>query len=534
MPTVAPRSANATAVAAPIPDDAPVTRTFTRTSTRSAARSPSFHPTLQGPATACLAVGSAIDPRNVPGVSTTSTGTSWPVSSPKKAHHSWTLTASSPPQFTIARGHGRGVEQGRGLAVDVVLVDRHVGTRVPAGGDALARDRGVEVVHGQAAVGAVRSVHAGDRHRQVVEARRTCGPRPPRAIFDMEYGGEIDELTSPSGSVSTYTCSGSSLRPVHRVRRHHQRGLRSRGSAASSSPVPSAFTVIAWSKSMPGPWYAARCTTYVKSSGTPVKSPVAMSHDAGGHAERVDLRPALLVGEARDAPHLVVGGEVAGERERDLPSRSGDEDLLARQHGPDATPTRYGAGHVTPRTLATRDRGGTARPVGVAGRDPAAPRALRTRARLPRHGHDGFPVHPRRARRPRGAGARRAARVVRHDAERTEGVGALRRQPHRRFRRRRPRARHRLLPRRARPTQRRLGRRDAAVLGHLRARRQPRRHGVVLRPAEVPALVHGRRARTAVHTAPASAPATTRSPPTSSPTRSSRGAASGTRSAWIP
>ena len=50
------------------------------------------------------------------------------------------------------------------------------------------------------------------------------------------------------------------------------------------------------------------------------------------------------------------------------------------------------------------------------------------------------------------ARTRRVARLVREDAERTEDVGALRRQPHRRLRRRRPRARHRVLPRRARPT----------------------------------------------------------------------------------
>ena len=45
-----------------------------------------------------------MEPRRVPGVSTTSTGTSWPVSSAKYAHHSCTLTASSPPQFTMRAG----------------------------------------------------------------------------------------------------------------------------------------------------------------------------------------------------------------------------------------------------------------------------------------------------------------------------------------------------------------------------------------------------------------------------------------------
>ena len=55
--------------------------------------------------------------------------------------------------------------------------------------------------------------------------------------------------------------------------------------------------------------------------------------DDGRDPELVDPLTAPLLGEPGDAPHLVVGGQVPGERERDLPGRPGDEDLLARQHG---------------------------------------------------------------------------------------------------------------------------------------------------------------------------------------------------------
>ena len=51
-----------------------------------------------------------------------------------------------------------------------------------------------------------------------------------------------------------------------------------------------------------------------------------------GHADRVDLRAGGGIAEAGDPPHFVVGREVLRERERDLPGRAGDEDLLAREH----------------------------------------------------------------------------------------------------------------------------------------------------------------------------------------------------------
>ena len=48
--------------------------------------------------------------------------------------------------------------------------------------------------------------------------------------------------------------------------------------------------------------------------------------------EVVDQRARRRIPEAGDAPHLVVAGEVRGERERDLAGGAGDEDLLAREH----------------------------------------------------------------------------------------------------------------------------------------------------------------------------------------------------------
>jgi hypothetical protein len=55
--------------------------------------------------------------------------------------------------------------------------------------------------------------------------------------------------------------------------------------------------------------------------------------DSGRDAQCGNSITALGIREAGDAPHVVVGREVPGERERDLPRGSGDEDLLARQHG---------------------------------------------------------------------------------------------------------------------------------------------------------------------------------------------------------
>src|SRR5207247_1920252 len=62
----------------------------------------------------------------------------------------------------------------------------------------------------------------------------------------------------------------------------------------------------------------------------------------GGDPQRVDPLAIGRIGEARDAPDLVVAREGAGQRERDLPGRPGDEDLLARQHAVDVivTPCR--------------------------------------------------------------------------------------------------------------------------------------------------------------------------------------------------
>src|SRR5580765_7774141 len=65
---------------------------------------PSRHETVHGPVIDARLVASMIAPRAVPGISFTTTFASRPVTSPKYAHHSCGLTASSPPQFTIVAG----------------------------------------------------------------------------------------------------------------------------------------------------------------------------------------------------------------------------------------------------------------------------------------------------------------------------------------------------------------------------------------------------------------------------------------------
>ena len=66
----------------------------------------------------------------------------------------------------------------------------------------------------------MRGDHTGRSNcRAHVRATASC------AIFDIEYGGDSDEFTSPSGSVSTVHVQRIVVRPVHRVGRHHQRGL---------------------------------------------------------------------------------------------------------------------------------------------------------------------------------------------------------------------------------------------------------------------------------------------------------------------
>src|SRR3954453_4646525 len=65
---------------------------------------PSRQDTVHGPVIDARFVASMIEPRVVPGISFTMTFAARPVSSPKYAHHSCGLTASSPPQFTIVAG----------------------------------------------------------------------------------------------------------------------------------------------------------------------------------------------------------------------------------------------------------------------------------------------------------------------------------------------------------------------------------------------------------------------------------------------
>ena len=71
-----------------MPDDEPVTRTVVMATNAAPRRDsqtrrmPSFHVTVHGPVNAARLASLAIDPRNVPGVSTTFTTAFVPVSSP--------------------------------------------------------------------------------------------------------------------------------------------------------------------------------------------------------------------------------------------------------------------------------------------------------------------------------------------------------------------------------------------------------------------------------------------------------------------
>ena len=96
--------------------------------------------------------------------------------------------------------------------------------------------------------------------------------------------------------------------------------------------MPSALTRIACVVVEPGPHERGEVQHVGEVVGQVAEVAVAEVAHERGHADGVDLLARRRVAEARDPPHLVVGREVLGERERDLPRRAGDEDLLARQH----------------------------------------------------------------------------------------------------------------------------------------------------------------------------------------------------------
>ena len=58
-----------------------------------------------------------------------------------------------------------------------------------------------------------------------------------------------------------------------------------------------------------------------------------------GDPRVVDLGACRGIGEAGGAPHLVVGGERAGERERNRAVHARHEDLLTGDHGGERSPT---------------------------------------------------------------------------------------------------------------------------------------------------------------------------------------------------
>ena len=215
-----------------------------------------------------------------------------------------------------------------------------------------------------------------------------------------------------------------------------------------------------------------------------------------------------------------------GQRERDLPGRPGDEDLLARQHGR----RRYSRARVWSPACHDSGPGNPPTPMPASTGWSRSPRSgscpVRYALALDSRDMDMmvslFTPDVRVGRESSGAAALRDVVRQRRSASRRMSVHFVGNHivdfddaDHA--------TRHRVLPRRARSRRRRLGRGHAPVLGHLRARRRADRQGVVLRAAQVPAAGTWSTRSSGRPTAPASGPATTRSPPTSSPRRSSRG-----------
>ena len=205
-----------------------------------------------------------------------------------------------------------------------------VRARVPARRDRVAgRDR-VEVHRGQAAVRSVRRVHARDHHRQVERPRAVTGDgllrdlrhRVRRRVRRVHLADRVGLEEHVHRIV---------LRPVHRVRRHHERRLRL---PAVREQQPGALGVHADRvvEVEPGPHERGEVQHVGEVVGQLGEVAVADVAHERGHADRVDLLACRGIAEACDPPHLVVGREVLRERERDLPGRAGDQDLLARQH----------------------------------------------------------------------------------------------------------------------------------------------------------------------------------------------------------
>ena len=166
---------------------------------------------------------------------------STPRSSPKNAEYSCTLTGSSPAQFTMVAGHAGGVEQRFEVRADVVVVDRAVGHRVPAGVHRLAGRDGVEVPDRQPALVAVRRAHPGDGRRAGRTTARSSGPRPPRRSCETEYGADGGAIASPSGSSSRNACHGSGC-GLYTVTVDITSAALALRQCSSTNPVPSALT----------------------------------------------------------------------------------------------------------------------------------------------------------------------------------------------------------------------------------------------------------------------------------------------------
>src|SRR3954451_19439174 len=206
---------------------------------------PSRHETAHGPVIDARLVASMIEPRVVPGISFTTTFAARPVSSPKYVHHSCGPTASSPPQFTIVAGTLAAPSSG---SVCALMSSWWIGLygqgsqRVVTGSPATIQSRWYV---GSPPFGPydafIRAMTTG-RSNIRAHVRATASS----AIFDIEYVGACGEFASPSGSVSTTTCIGSSTGRYTDAVDITSADFAAR-QCCSSSPVPSALTRSAWS-----------------------------------------------------------------------------------------------------------------------------------------------------------------------------------------------------------------------------------------------------------------------------------------------
>ena len=265
MPTVAPRCANATAVAAPMPDEAPVTRTFTGTS----------------PVPGGVRGTEAVLPRHPARTGDRLPGGRVRDRPPQRARRlddvdrdvvAGELGEERAPLLHADRARRRPssrcgpapIAASSSAAVCRLMSSSWIGMyghgsqRVVTALPGRPRRRGgttgspplgpYDAFMRAITTGRSSSARARAGHRLLRDLRHRVRRRQ-RRVHLAERIGLDEHVQRVVAAAGTPSASTSPARPS-RVRQ-----------CASSRPVPSAFTVMAWSKSSPGPWNAARCTT---------------------------------------------------------------------------------------------------------------------------------------------------------------------------------------------------------------------------------------------------------------------------------